>query len=145
MKQFLHFAFTAIILTALLSCKKDKDVSGRLLNATVYVDNERALANIAFLKTSQEDVLKNETTLSTYFKTRPENSDYSVSQYKTYLPDGDYIIAIQLVDFPTHSLAKHYTYKRVTISADNPGFGNVMQFKETDNSGYYHLWNEKKL
>jgi len=126
----------------LISCSKD-DSDDVILNATAYIEDERLpVANIAFIPSNRTDIIKDENSVEAYFKTNPNHSAKGVYTYKEYLEKGVYIIVIQLNNNASPSIRRAYTYKTVS-TVDSAGFGNIMQFKNT-NGPLYQQWKEKE-
>lgn len=131
MKRLLPL-LTAILLITLAGCKKD---SNTLLNATSYIEDERAISNIAFIHGSYTPGSSEEA--AAYFETNPPLSRQNVSQYSEYVPDGTYTILIYI---PIGYMEGAYTYRRVEVPG---GDGNVMEFTQSPNQRGYQPWKNK--
>lgn len=142
MKKNIIILFSASLF--FIGCKKEKP--RLMINATVYYEDTREMANIAFLNSDQTSIIKNENTVDAYFKSltySSSNHQKVTDQFRGYYAPGEYIILIQLVENPVYpSRNKKYTYRKINISLGNPSQENVMVFK-SGMPDYYQPWNNK--
>ena len=131
-----------IVMLAMMAagCKKEKEQYR--VNATVYLQEEYADANIAFAPAGRTDIIENAETVSEYFNSNPKLALLSGYQYSEYLPEGDYLIIIQLNS--PESMKGTYTYRQVTNKGGSPsGYENIMQFEYNSTQNKYQPWNSK--
>ena len=139
MKKLLPVLF---IVFAFVGCKRQA-VELVTINASAYLDGNKAIGNFALLKPEQVGIFSDEDALDRFFATVQVNSKIAITEFSEKVIPGEYILVIQLKDGNPGVLYKTYTYNFITTTGSSARSNYVMQF-QTGRTMEYQPWVDKK-
>lgn len=139
MKRFLTLLFIVFVLTG---CN-DKRVELVTINASAYVDANKATGNFAIFSPNQADIFSDEGAVDRYFATIQQNAKTAVTDFSAQVLPGEYVLVIQLKDGNPGVLYRTYTYNYITTRGTAARSNYVMQF-QTGRTLTYQPWVDRK-
>ncbi len=131
-----------ILLTFLLAgCRKDVELVS--VSAAAYVDDRPAIANFALLDIENNLDITDVGTIERYFLSEHERARYATSEFSMNVPQGEYILIIQLTDANAGIASKSHTYNFITTRGTSARTKYTMQFLSARNNPF-QPWMDKK-